>query len=99
MDETLEQAFRYILTQYGAKGYGYWVELVGKDAIVHPHPSNPDVEIEVDATWDRVKAGGPIRVFVSIYDKLPRRFKVAVPTASFIVFDDGSIRSFEPNRS
>jgi hypothetical protein len=100
MDDVLKQALDRVLDEYHSKDYVFWRDYIGKDAIVLPHPSNPDLRIEVSAMWDRVNPpGGPIRVLVSTFELRPSHFRVRVPTAPFLVLEDGTIHTFEDERS
>jgi hypothetical protein len=94
MGDSLQEAFDYVLREYGSKGYLFWKDLIGKDAIVLTHPSGPNLQIEVSAMWDRVKPGGAIRVMVSTFELQPQRFRVKVPTKSLLVFEDGRVDAF-----
>jgi hypothetical protein len=94
MDDPTKEAFDYVLKEYGSKGYLFWKDLIAKDAIVLTHPSDPNLQIEVSAMWDRVKPGGAIRVMVSTFELKPQRFRVRVPTKSLLVFEDGRVDAF-----
>jgi hypothetical protein len=94
MDDSLREAFDYVLREYGSKGYLFWKDLTGRDAMVLTHPSDPNLQIEVSAMWDRVKPAGAIRVMVSTFEPRPQRFRVKVPTRSLLVFEDGRVDAF-----
>jgi hypothetical protein len=94
MGDSLKEAFDHVLREYGSKGYLFWKDLIGKDAIVVTHPSDPTLQVEVSAMWDRVKPGGAIRVMVSTFELQPRRFRVKVPTKSLLVFENGRVDAF-----
>ena len=94
MQDLLKEAFDYVLKEYRSSGYSFWRELIGKDPLVLTHPKNAGVEIEVSSMWDRVKPGGAIRVIVSTFELRPERFRVRVPTASFLVYEDDRIETF-----
>ena len=82
------------MSEYGARGYAFWKALIGKDEMMLPHPIDPGLEIEVSAMWDAVKPGGAIRVIVSTFELKPTRFRVSVPTTSFLIFEDNTLRLF-----
>ncbi len=96
MDQSLKEATDRVLEQYGSMGHSFWRALTGRDPIVLPHPSDPNLKIEVSSMWDRVKPGGAIRVIVSTFELAPTRFTVMVPTTSFLVFENGRIETFGP---
>jgi hypothetical protein len=78
----LERAFDHVLSEYGGKDYAHWRNLIGKDPITLPHPTEKDVEIEISPIWD-VKPDGLIRVLVSILHAT--RFGISLPTTSFLI--------------
>jgi hypothetical protein len=90
--ESLKQAREWVLAEYGSRGYDFWKAMIGKDEIMLPHPNDPGLEIGVSSMWDAVKPGGAIRVIVSTFELKPTRFRVSVPTTSFLVFEDNSLR-------
>jgi len=95
MCESLKQALEYVFAEYGSKGYTFWNARIGKDEIRMHHPNDQSVEIEVWAMWDAVKPGGATRVMVSTFELEPARFRVSVPTTSFLVFEDNTVRLFD----
>jgi hypothetical protein len=76
MNDSLKQAFDYVLREYASKANLFWKDLIVKDAIVIAHPSDPNLQIEVSAMWDRIKPSGVIRVMISIFELQPQRFRV-----------------------
>lgn len=93
-DELLDQAIDYVLNRYGSNGYQFWKALIGSDELESPHPNDPGIIIEVSAMWDNVKPGGAIRVLVSLFELRPTRFRATIPTVSFLVFEDGRLKTF-----
>jgi len=50
--------------QYVGKPFSFWERLIGGDPIEVVHPSDPEVCIDVSATWEKSE-GGSILVLVS----------------------------------
>lgn len=95
MDDSLLQARDYVLREYGSKEYAYWTALIGQDPILMAHPIDANARIEVESVWDGGRPGGAIRVLISVYEITPRKFRVRVPTVSYLVFEDGRLNLFE----
>src|SRR5579862_9872819 len=95
MDDSLIQAREYVLREYGSKQHAYWTKLIGQDPIVMAHPKDANGRIEVEPIWDRGRPGGAIRVIISVYEIIPRKFRVRVPTVSYLVFEDGRLSLFD----
>jgi hypothetical protein len=88
--ETLvKEALSHVLSINTERGYDDWRRLVG-DAMVLPHPGNPQIEIEVCPVWDQ-GPGGPIRVVVSVLHTTP--FGIVVPGTDFFVHPDGRVEA------
>lgn len=94
VEKLLKQARDFAVAEYGRRGYLFWKHLIGRDEIRVRHPNNADVEVELLPVWDDVSPGGAIRVVVSVLELRPERFRVSVPTTSFLVFEDGSIKDW-----
>ena len=86
----LDQAFAHVLSEHGTRDYKYWQNLIGKDPLVIPHPSDSEVEIEVSPIWDS-RPGGLIRVLVSILHST--RFGISLPTKSFLIHTDDRVET------
>lgn len=96
-NELLGAAYDYTLQRYGANGYAFWKDLIGSDPIEFLHPTDSGVTVELEPFWDEVRPGGAIRVSVSLFELRPQRFRVRVPCASFLVFEDEHIKSWHPS--
>ncbi len=84
----LDEAYEYVLAEYGQKGYEFWRRLIGKDSIIIPHPRDSAKEIEITPRWE-TKPNGVILVLVSTLHTT--RFGITLPTTFFLVRSDDSV--------
>ena len=74
-----------------SRTYQEWQDLIGEEVVVEKiGPSGVTYQIEFEAFWDspKIKAGGAIRVMVSIDDGSLARFIVPL-TTSFLISPEG----------
>ena len=96
MEDTLKQAYDYVMREFRSKDYCFWQDMIAKDAIEIAHPGDPNLIIEVEPMWNsKKKPGCEIRVLISTFELKPTRFRTRVPTASFVIFEDNHIKEFE----
>ena len=90
MNALNDQAYEYVLKEFGNKGYDFWKQRIASEPIIVPHPNDPSKEVEISARWDSAKEG-PVRVLVSTLHTT--RLGIVLPTKSFLVYEDNRIQS------
>ena len=79
------------VTGLKSRSYQEWQILIGEEAVVERNgPSGVTYQIEWNAFWD-ARAGGDIRVMVSIDDGSLARFIIPL-TTSFLISPEGTLR-------
>ena len=79
------------VTGLKSRSYQEWQILIGEEAVLERNgPSGVTYQIEWNAFWD-ARAGGDIRVMVSIDDGSLARFIVPL-TTSFLISPEGTLR-------
>jgi hypothetical protein len=89
MNKLLDRAFDHVMQKFSAEGYRFWENQIGQEPIIFPHPDDADKEIEITTRWDSVPRQA-VRVLISILHST--RFGIVLPTKSFLVYPDNSIK-------
>ena len=85
------QLLEEFVAELKSRSYQEWQILIGEEAVVERNgPSGVTYQIEWNAFWD-ARAGGDIRVMVSIDDGSLARFIVPL-TTSFLISPEGTLR-------
>ena len=85
------QLLEEFVTGLKSRSYQEWQILIGEEAVLERNgPSGVTYQIEWNAFWD-ARAGGDIRVMVSIDDGSLARFIVPL-TTSFLISPEGTLR-------
>jgi len=84
------QLLEEFVAELKSRSYQEWQILIGEEAVVERNgPSGVTYQIEWNAFWD-ARAGGDIRVMVSIDDGSLARFIVPL-TTSFLITSEGAL--------
>ena len=87
-----DEAFRYVLDQFGDRDYEFWSRLVGGDPILLPHPADSRYSIEISPIWN-AEPDGTVRVLV--YTTSHSLFEFVQRGRSFLVYPDGTVDTGE----